>query len=172
MEKYFREKNGNITIEEAEVMRGPFLNFEGRPTKYNTAGGKHLFSICLHDSEMAQELAEEGWNVKLYLPRDPQDEPMHYLEAEVRWGNYPPMVAIVDENKRIIGRLTEETVGTLDHTWIRSIDVTLRPYNYDEGKIKAYANSLYILREDSGRSRLAEKYTYPGEDEGDDYVPF
>ena len=142
----------NLIIEGAKII---FRNFSGEATQYNRAGNRN-FCVIIEDEDLAAKLIEDGWNLKLMKPRDPDEQPNHYLQVTVSYANVPPQIYQVTSSNKVL--LSEETISGLDYADIDCADLVINPYHWDvNGKtgIKAYLGTGYFtIREDA----FAKKY--------------
>lgn len=147
----------NIVMENARLI---FRNFEGREEKYNRKGDRN-FGLIIEDPEVAQQLAEDGWNIKELTPKNNDDyddtpEVIYWLPVTVRFDNVPPKVMLVTRRKKT--RLNEDNINTVDYANIAKVDLTVTPYDWEvNGKsgTKAYLQTMYVtINEDE----FADKY--------------
>lgn len=154
----------NVTLEDVRVI---FRNFSGEEKQYNNKG-KRNFCVTL-TKEQADVLVSQGWNVKVLDPRDPEDEPQPYIQVSVQYGKYPPKIVMITDGGQTL--LTEETVNALDFVEFEHVDLIIRPYEWEPGRLKAYAKTMYArIHEDE----LERKYHDPNGsvDFEEDEVPF
>ena len=141
----------NIVIENARI---GFRNFSGKEGQYNPAGRRN-FCVFLDDKSLAEQLMNDGWNVRTLRPREEGDEEQPYLQVAVNYENIPPKIVLVTDHGKTT--LEESEVGMLDWADIKNVDLIIRPYNWDvNGKqgVKAYAKSLYVtIEEDEFESK-------------------
>ena len=158
------KKIDNISVEDAQIL---FRNFAGKEDQYNRAGDRN-FCVIIDDPEVAQQLSDDGWNVRVLRPRDPEDEPRHYMQVKVSFKNIPPAIWLVTKHGKT--KLTEETVDSLDYADLKSVDLIINPYRWEvNGKtgVKAYLKTGYfVINEDEFAAKYAEE-EFPEED-----IPF
>ena len=152
---------GMLQIDDAKII---FRNFEGRGDKYNREGDRN-FSLLIEDPDTADALAENGWNVKIKPGRDEDEGPFMRLPVKVKFTDYGPNVYLVTGDRR--NELDEESIGCLDNIDIESVDLDIRPYDWDvNGRTgrTAYLQSMQVVqRIDRFAARYAAK---------DETVPF
>ena len=142
----------NINIEGATII---WKNFSGERDRFNP--GKRGFSVVIDDAVMADELRQEGWNIKernLQEGADPSEQEWT-LPVKLNMNRYTQVWLIVGNHKTL---LDENTVAQLDVVDFVNCDISIRPYEWEmSGRtgITAYVDSMYItIRE----NKFAEKY--------------
>lgn len=143
-----------LNIENASLR---FRNFSGRETEYNRAGIRN-FCIVIDDPQLAEEMKNDGWNVKERQSSVDEDAVMHYINVVVNCDSEiaPPRIWLITSKKKRL--LTPEEFGDLDTAEIRSADIVINPYRWTVGSkmgIKAYLKDAYITIEED---MFAAKY--------------
>ena len=150
-----------LNIENARIIN---RNFRGEERRHNgkvvNPAGARNFGVVIDDPEMAERLADEGWNVKIRPPKDNDEgsKPLHYIQVKIGFKGYKPpkIVMITRRGKQTM--LDEETIDVLDSADIVSVDLTINPSAWEvDGKsgIKAYLDVMYVTVEED---HWAEKY--------------
>ena len=146
---------GMLQIDDAKII---FRNFEGRGDKYNREGDRN-FSLLIEDPDTADARAENGWNVKIKPGRDEDEGPFMRLPVKVKFTDYGPNVYLITGDRR--NELDEESIGCLDNIDIESVDLDIRPYDWDvNGRTgrTAYLQSMQVVqRIDRFAARYAAK---------------
>lgn len=133
-----------IQIDDARIV---YRNFSGVGSQFNREGDRN-FSLVIPDQEIADALIEQGWNVKIKPPREEGDVPFMHLPVKVKFNDRGPNVYL--KSGTALNKLTEETVGMLDDVDILSVDMDLRPYDWDvngkQGRT-AYLHSMQVTQQ-------------------------
>lgn len=133
-----------LQIDDARII---YRNFAGRGDKYNREGDRN-FAIVIPDEEMANELTNLGWNVKIKPPREDGDTPFMFLPVKVKFNDRGPNVYL--KTGDVQNKLDEESVGLLDNIDIVGVDLDIRPYDWDvngkEGRT-AYLQSIRVIQD-------------------------
>lgn len=143
---------GILQIDDARIV---YRNFSGMATQFNREGDRN-FSLVIPDEDLANKLKEDGWNVKIKAPREEGDTPFMHLPVKVKFNDRGPNVYLITNGVR--NKLDEETVNILDNVDILSVDLDIRPYDWDvQGKTgrTAYLQSIAVVQE---VDRLAARY--------------
>ena len=151
---------GILQIDDARII---YRNFSGAGSKYNREGDRN-FAVVIPEKEMADALIAEGWNVKIKPPRDEDDDPFMFLPIKVKFNDRGPNAYLQTGPK--MNRLDEESIACLDDVDIISVDMDVRPYDWEvNGKAgrTAYLQSIKVVQEvDRFAARYAEE-EYPEE---------
>lgn len=136
-----------ITIDNAQIRQ---RNFTGRGGTYNREGDRN-FLLMLDNQDLANDLIKDGWNVKIKEPYEEGDEPSCFMNVKVKFNKDNPGLdpVIWLRTGKNMNRLSEETVNMLDDIEIESVDLDIRPYNWDvNGKqgVSAYLNSICVTQ--------------------------
>ena len=132
-----------LQIEDARII---YRNFAGVGSKYNREGDRN-FAVIIPNQEIADKLIEDGWAVKIKPPRDEDDSPFMYLPVKIKFNNRGPAAYVKSGNS--VQRLNEDTIGMLDEIDIQSVDMDLRPYDWEvNGKIgrSAYLQAINVIQ--------------------------
>lgn len=151
---------GILQIDDARII---FRNFRGEGSKFNREGDRN-FAVVIPDQEMADALIDAGWNVKIKAPREEGDMPFMYLPVKIKFNERGPVVYLKTGTR--MNKLDEESVECLDDIDILSVDMDIRPFDWEvngnTGRT-AYLQSIHVTQE---IDRFAARYAseeYPEE---------
>lgn len=117
--------NGILQIDDARII---FRNFAGAPSKFNREGDRN-FALVIVNEDIANKLISKGWNVKIKAPEEEGEAPFMYMTVKVRFNEYGPTIYLKSGDKMV--KLDEESVACLDSIDILSVDLDIRPYNWE-----------------------------------------
>ena len=135
---------GILQIDDARII---YRNFSGAPSKFNREGDRN-FAVVIDDEDICDALVNDGWNVKIKPPREEGDDPFMFLPIKIKFNDRGPRVYL--KTGRNVNKLDEETVSILDNVDILSVDLDVRPYDWEvngkEGRT-AYLQALHVVQD-------------------------
>lgn len=133
-----------LQIDDARIV---YRNFSGTGSKFNREGDRN-FAVVIPDQDVADELVNRGWNVKIKPPRDEDDMPFMFLPVKIKFNERGPKVYLQSGDKMI--ELDEESIDCLDDVDILGVDLDIRPYDWEvngkQGRT-AYLQSIHVVQE-------------------------
>ena len=165
MEICFAPK-GILQIDDARII---YRNFSGAPSKFNREGDRN-FAVVIPTEELARELTDLGWNIKVKPPREGDDVPFMFLPVKIKFNERGP-VAYLKSGGNLV-KLDEEGIGCLDDVDVAQVDLDIRPFDWDvngkQGRT-AYLQSICVTQR---IDRFAERYGINTDDIDDETSPY
>lgn len=151
---------GILQIDDCRII---YRNFSGAPSKFNREGDRN-FAIVIPNEGLCNKLVDAGWKVKIKPPRDEDEYPFMYMPVKIKFNERGPNAYLQTGNR--LNKLDAESIGCLDDIDIQSVDLDLRPYDWEvNGKTgrTAYLQSIKVTQNiDRFAARYAEE-EYPEE---------
>ena len=133
-----------LQIDDARIV---YRNFSGTGSKFNREGDRN-FAVVIPDQDVVDELVNRGWNVKIKPPRDEDDTPFMFPPVKIKFNERGPKVYLQSGDKMV--ELDEESIDCLDDVDILSVDLDIRPYDWEvngkQGRT-AYLQSIHVVQE-------------------------
>ena len=148
---------GNILeIEDARII---YRNFSGAPSKFNREGDRN-FAVIIPNEDIKDELVEAGWNVKIKPPREDFDEPFMFMPIKVVFNNRGPAAYVRSGDS--VTRLNEDTIDMLDEIDIASVDMDIRPYDWEVNGRTGRSAYLQAINVTQNVDRFGARYSEEG----------
>ena len=136
-----------------------YRNFEGLASKYNREGDRN-FAVIIPNDEIKDALVNEGWNVKIKPPRDEDDSPFMFLPVKVKFNSRGPAAYLVSGEQ--VTKLNEDTIGILDEIDIQSVDMDVRPYDWEVNGKSGRSAYLQAINVTQNIDRFGAQYVNEG----------
>lgn len=157
------------------VENGKFIfdtNFAGDPKKDRFGSDERKANLVIPDIDLARELIDDGFNVRLTKPRVDEEEgfvPRYFVKVKLNYkSTWPPKVYLVtDEDKSVL--LDEESVACLDDIWVDRVNAVLNRYEGPNGK-SLYVKSMEVYQKVDD-DPISAKYRRRNRDEEEE-IPF
>lgn len=150
-------ERGVLEVDDARIC---YLNFSGVGTKFNREGDRN-FALIIPDTELADMLTNNGWNVKIKPPRDEDDTPFMFMPVKIKFNANGPAAYL--KSGVSVTRLNEDTIGMLDDISIASVSMDIRPYDWEvngQSGRTAYLQSIEVIQR---IDRFGAKYEQEGQ---------
>lgn len=157
------------------VENGKFIfdtNFAGDPKKDRFGSDERKANLVIPDIDLARELIDDGFNVRLTKPRVGEEEgfvPRYFVKVKLNYkSTWPPKVYLVtDKDKSVL--LDEESVACLDDIWVDRVNAVLNRYEGPNGK-SLYVKSMEVYQKVDD-DPISAKYRRRNRDEEEE-IPF
>lgn len=162
------ENNQTITIWDAKLY---FRNFSGEEGRFNQKGDRN-FGVFI-DDEIAEQLKEDGWNVKYTKPNE-EGYQRPYLKVKLNYRGYSKPRLYLEDGEGHKTILTEDTVSDLDEYTFEKIDLKIRHAylkTYDVWTQYLDKGYFVMLEDEIDKAHGGIMPTAEPIDE-DDYIPF
>lgn len=134
---------GILQIDDCRIV---YRNFSGAASKFNREGDRN-FAVVIPDEDIAAQLQDLGWNVKVRPAREEGEPPFITLGVKVKFNDRGPAVYL--DSCGTLTKLNEDTIDCLDQIDISSVDLDIRPYTWEvNGRtgISAYLQSIKVTQ--------------------------
>lgn len=139
----YESPRGIISFDDAKII---IRNFAGKKSQYNAEGDRN-FGLVIQDPMLAQQLIDDGWNVKVRQPRTENEDVFYWTPIKVKYGQSGPYACIVSgDNRRELG---EDEIACLDSVAIERVDLDIRAYEWHvNGKtgISGYLQGIKVTQ--------------------------
>ena len=149
---------GILQIDDARII---YRNFAGAASKFNREGDRN-FAVVIPDKDIMDALVNEGWNVKSKTYRYEDEEDFMWLPVKVRFNDRGPAVYL--KTGDTVNRLEEDSVGILDNIDILSVDLDIRPYDWEVNGKPGRSAYLQAITVTQNIDRFTARYSTKGEE--------
>lgn len=177
---------GNLVI--LENTRFIFqTNFAGDPRADKYGSDARKGNIIINDRDIAKQLIDEGFNVKMTRPRDEEDEsdfiPDYFITVKMNFDSkWPPKVFLMTDALHGV-LLDVDSVREIDAAWVDKVNVVLNKYeNRLTGRKSFYVKSMEVYqrvdddpiarRHMERMQRLVDAVQFNPDNEDDGNLPF
>lgn len=144
--------DGNVQIDEARIT---YRNFAGAASQYNREGDRN-FALIIPTEEQAEELVSKGWNVKINPPKEDGEEPFMYLPVKIKFNARGPRIYLRTADAHNL--IEEDMCSILDEIDIQSVNMDIRPYDWEFGGKNGRAAYLSAMEVIQNIDRFAARY--------------
>ena len=141
--KAFIDASGKLIVENGRII---YRNFSGVGTQFNREADRN-FCVFIDNPETANELKEQGWNVKIRKPRDPEDEVSHYIKVNVSYRFREPK--IIRHIGNYAQEMHEDNIKEIDQDDILYCDMVINPSRWERPNgdwgLSAYLQELHVI---------------------------
>jgi hypothetical protein len=150
---------GILQIDDARII---YRNFAGVASKFNREGDRN-FAVVIPDKDTMDALVNEGWNVKSKPSRyEDGEEDFMWLPVKVRFNDRGPAVYL--KTGDTVNRLEEDSIGILDNLDILSVDMDIRPYDWEVNGKPGRSAYLQAITVTQNIDRFTARYSTKGEE--------
>ena len=148
-----------------------FPNLEGKKDRYNTKGDR-TFRLKLNDPEFAKALTEDGWNIRIYTPKNDKYDPYYYMNVKTKFRADsdtvycdPEIHLLTSKNDILCGpqNMVDIDAAFIGHK-VKRVDLVLNPYPWTNKEIgpgegiTAYIREMWVeIQESPFANRYADR---------------